>query len=108
MKSEKNGAQIVIYENEKETADNLKLRSFNKLCKILDSDHICIKRYFWGENQEQFRQNKDLWRLICCAGIDMLPATYVNGKIEKIEEYPTLKEAYSWISNASELLKSST
>jgi hypothetical protein len=99
MKNEKFMAEIVVYENKRETADNPKLRGFNKLCKILAAKNICLRRYFYGEDQEQFRQNKDLWLLICCAGIDMLPATYVNSKIEKIEEYPSKREIYSWLSD---------
>ena len=98
MEAKKDNFEIVVYENNDEAADNIELRSFNKLCKILGSKNICIKRYSFVEDREQCRQNKDLWHLICCAGIDMLPATYVNGKIEKIEEYPTKKEIYRWVS----------
>jgi hypothetical protein len=29
----------------------------------------------------------------------MLPATYVNGKVEKIEEYPSKKEISNWLSD---------
>ncbi|MBZ4666604.1 arsenic metallochaperone ArsD family protein [Mahella sp.] len=99
METKKDDFEIIVYENNGEAADNMGLRSFNKLCKILGSKNICIKRYSFVKDREQFRQNNDLWHLICCAGIDILPATYVNGKIEKIEEYPTKKEIYRWISD---------
>ncbi len=99
MEAKKDNSEIVVYENNDEVADSIELRSFNKLCKILGSKNICIKRYSFVEDREQFRQNKDLWHLICCAGIDMLPATYVNGKIEKIEGYPTKKDIYRWMSD---------
>jgi hypothetical protein len=98
MKNEKIRAEIIVYE-QKNTADNPKLRGFNKLCKTLTSENICIRRYSFDEDHEQFRQNRDLWLLICCAGIDMLPATYVNGKVEKIEEYPSKKEISNWLSD---------
>ncbi len=100
MKTEKSNAEIVVYENKKEAADKRKRCSFNELCEDLQTDNICIKRYVMEEDPEQFKQNKDLWCLICRAGIDTLPATYVNGKIVKIEEYPTKKEVDSWISDA--------
>jgi hypothetical protein len=37
--------------------------------------------------------------LTYCAGREVLPTTYVNGKIEKVEECPTEKEVYSLLSN---------
>lgn len=98
MKVKKN-AEIVVYENNEEFTDSKSLRIFSKLCKILESKDIYIRRYSFEEDREQFRQNEDLRCLICCAGREMLPATYVNGKIVKIEEYPTKKELYSWLSD---------
>lgn len=100
MKALKNRAEIIVYEYKAETADSGALYRFNRLCKILESENIFIKRYSFEEDNEQFRQNKDLWIMICYAGCETLPATYMNGKIEKIEEYPTKKEMNSWISGA--------
>lgn len=76
MKAEKNSVQIDIYENKQETANRGKLRSFNKLCKKLECENICIIRYSIEEGREQCVKNDDLWRLVCCSGIEMLPATY--------------------------------
>jgi hypothetical protein len=98
METIKNKIDIVVYEYKAETADNGKFCRFDRLCRKLASENICLRRYSFEDDREQLKQNKDLWLLICCAGIDMLPATYVNGKIEKIEEYPTKKEIYSWLS----------
>lgn len=94
MKSEKNSIGIVVYENKK-AADN----KFNKPCKLLESKSICIQPYSFEKGRDQFEKNKDLWRLVCCAGIDMFPATHVNGEIEKIEEYPSKKEVYNRLSD---------
>jgi hypothetical protein len=99
MEAIKNEVDIAVYEYKAETADSGRLCRFDKLCRKLASENICLRRYFFEEDRELFRQNRDLRLLICCAGIDMLPATYVNGKIEKIEEYPTKKEINSWLSN---------
>lgn len=98
MKAERDNFEITVYESNNEAIGSTVLCSFNKLCKILGSKNIFIKRHSFVEDREQFRKNKDLWYLICCAGIDILPATYVNGKIVKIEEYPTKEEIYSWLS----------
>jgi|LFRM01.1.fsa_nt_gb hypothetical protein len=100
MKAEKNSVQIVIYENKNETVDSGKLCSFDKLCKKLESKNICIIRYSIEDGREQCIKNYDLWHLVSCAGIEMLPATYINGKIKKIEEYPTKKEVLYWVFNA--------
>ena len=99
MKAEKNRVEIVVYEYKAETADSGELRRFDRLCKKFESENILIKRYSFEEDYEQFRQNEDLWTMICYAGRETLPATYVNGKIEKIEEYPTKGEIFRWISN---------
>lgn len=93
----KRNAEIIVYEDNEEFTDSKNLHVFNKLCKILETKDIYIMRYSFDKDREQLRQNKDLWHLICCAGRDMLPATYINGRIEKIEEYPTKKEIYSWL-----------
>lgn len=98
MEAKKN-AEIAVYENNIKYTDTKSLCRFNKLCKAFESKGISMRRYSFDEDREPFRQNKDLWHLICCAGREVLPATYVNGKIEKIEEYPTKKEVYNWLSN---------
>jgi hypothetical protein len=74
------------------------MRGFDKLCSNLESENIFIVRYSIEENRDQLRQNKGLWCLINCTGIDTLPVTYIDGKIEKIEEYPTKKEILFWLS----------
>ena len=43
--------------------------------------------------------NKNVWILITHAGIDMLPATYVNNHLMKIEAYPTRAELDKWLNN---------
>lgn len=100
MKALKNRVEIVVYEYKAETAGSGELRRFDRLCKMFEYKNIFIQRFSFEEDQEQFRQNEDLWTMICCAGRETLPATYVNGKIEKIEEYPTKKEMNRWISDA--------
>ena len=84
----KKNVEIVVYEDNEEFTDRKSLQIFNKLCKTLETKDIYIRRYSFNKGLEQFRQKKDLWHLICCVGREMLPSTYVNGKIEKIEEYP--------------------
>lgn len=92
--------EIVVYERNEED-DPQKLR-FDKLCEILKSNNISIKRYVFMDNEEHARQNRDLWTLITCAGLEMLPATYVNGLIRKIEEYPAKKQIYRWIDGSED------
>ena len=60
---------------------------------------IIIKRYFYEKNREQFTANKDLWLSIAYIGIELLPATYVNNHLMKIEEYPTRVELEIWLNN---------
>lgn len=100
MKALKNRVEIVVYENKAGIISNGELRRFNRLCKMLESENISIKRYSFEEDHEQLRQNEDLWTMVCCAGRETLPATYVNGRIEKIEEYPTKVEVNGWLSGA--------
>ena|GEM_PF-1750164 len=95
MKANKGDVEIVVYERNEEY-DPKKLR-FNELCEILKSKDISIKRYVFIGNEEHFRQNRDLWTLITCAGLEMLPATYVNGMIRMIEEYPAINHICRWI-----------
>ena len=100
MKALKNKVEIVVYENKAGIVSNGELRRFNRLCKMLESENISIKRYSFEDDQEQLRQNADLWTMVCCAGRETLPATYVNGRIEKIEEYPTKGEVNGWLLGA--------
>ncbi|NCC60539.1 MAG: arsenic metallochaperone ArsD family protein [Verrucomicrobiae bacterium] len=100
MKALKNRVEIVVYENKAGIVSNGELRRFNRLCKMLESENISIKRYSFEEDCEQLRQNEDLWTMVCCAGRETLPATYVNGRIEKIEEYPTKGEVNGWLLGA--------
>ncbi|OPY61931.1 MAG: Arsenical resistance operon trans-acting repressor ArsD [Pelotomaculum sp. PtaU1.Bin065] len=100
MKALKNKVEIVVYENKAGIVSNGELRRFNRLCKMLESENISIKRYSFEDDQEQLRQNADLWTMVCCAGRETLPATYVNGRIEKIEKYPTKGEVNGWLSGA--------
>ena len=99
MISNKRDVEIVVYERNEED-DPRKLR-FDKLCEILKSKNIFIIRYVFVDNEELFRQNRDLWTLITRAGLEMLPATYVNGIIQMIEEYPAKKQKYRWIEGSS-------
>ncbi len=96
MRAHNRDAEIVVYERNGDEEGNEKLR-FDQLCGVLGSQDIAIKRCTFVGNEEQFKQNCDLWALVTCAGFEMLPATYVNGKIRKIERYPTKKEIYRWI-----------
>lgn len=89
---------IIVYEPQIEHADQRDLVRFNKLCKKLALKNIQIKRYALKHDKDIFVQNEDLWHLIYYAGIENLPATYINGKIAKIEEYPTIKDIKEWIS----------
>ena len=67
----------------------------------MNAQGLAIKRYNYKENREQFISNKDVWILITCAGIEMLPATYVNNHLMKIEAYPTQAELDKWLNNAN-------
>ena len=68
---------------------------------MLEAKSIFIKRYSYKDDLELFKQNEDLWRMISCAGREMLPATYINGKIKKIEGYPTRRDIYGWLPGLS-------
>lgn len=86
---------VLVYEDNRLT----KNKRFDKSCDELSAKGIEIKRYFYEENSEQFMVNKDVWILITHAGIDMLPATYVNNHLMKIEAYPTRAELDKWLNN---------
>lgn len=101
MRAYKSDAGIVVYERNDDDESNEKLR-FDQLCGVLKSKEIAIKRCTFVGNEEQFKQNCDLWALVTCVGFEMLPATYVNDKIRKIEAYPTKKEIYRWICNSND------
>lgn len=72
-------------------------KKFNSLFDEMNSDGIEIQRYSLEQNREHFIVNKDVWYLVNCAGIEMLPTTYVDSHIMKIEEYPTKKEINTWL-----------
>lgn len=72
---------------------------FDKLCDKLSAQGITIIRYSFKKNRKEFIMNEDLWCLITHAGIELLPATYVNGHIMKTESYPSEKEIKDWIRN---------
>ena len=101
MRAYKSDAEIVVYERNNDDEGNEKLR-FDQLCDVLKSQDIAIKRCTFVRNEEQFKQNCGLWALVTCAGFEMLPATYVNGKIRKIEGYLTKKEIYRWIDGSND------
>jgi len=84
---------IEVYENER----FVRSKRFDKLCRELNIKGITIKRYSYRRNREQFISNKDVCVLITYAGIEMLPATYVNNNLMKIEAYPTQTELYKWL-----------
>ena len=95
-----NKIDIVVYEDIERDIGRAALLRFNKLCETLEAQNIFIKRYSFTKDEEQCKENQDLWHLIFCAGADMLPATYVNGRIEKIEAYPTKKDICTWLPDA--------
>jgi acyl-ACP thioesterase len=87
------GIVIEVYEYEEFTRST----RFDKLCKEINEKGYAIKRYNYKENREHFISNNDVWILITCAGIEMLPATYVNNHLMKIEAYPTRVEVDKWL-----------
>ncbi len=99
MKATQNKVEVIVYESKRDPAGSRELHRFNELCKRLASKNILIRRYSYTEDPERFRENKDLCRLIGYAGVDMLPVTYVRGRIVKIEAYPTKAEIYDWLLN---------
>ena len=84
---------IIIYEDERFFSS----KKFNRLFHAMKSKGLEIQRYSFEQNREHFIINKDVWCLVYCAGREMLPATYVDGHIMKIEEYPTKKEINAWL-----------
>ena len=98
MSGDVNSIKIVVYESQPENSNKKDFFRFNKLCKFLALRNIKIIRYSINQNKDIFLKNEDLHYLISCAGIENLPATYVNGEIFKIEEYPTKKDINKWIS----------
>ncbi len=93
-----NIVKIIVYESHFKNLDKRDLLRFNKLCKFLAEKNIHIKRYSINHNKDMFSENEDLCCLIYSAGIENLPATYVNGRIVKIEKYPTMEDINEWIS----------
>jgi hypothetical protein len=87
---------IKVYENKRIATST----RFDRLCNNLSVKGIKVYRYSLEKNREQFILNQDVWYLIICAGIEMLPATYVNGHIRKIESYPNKKEMNNWIKSS--------
>lgn len=89
-----NAADILIevYEDERFN----KSIKFNNLCKKINAQGLIIKRYKYMRDREQFIANNDLLILITCAGFEMLPATYVNNHLVKVENYPTKAELDMW------------
>lgn len=97
MKSLEKKVEIVVYEQQEEAAERGESCLFDSLCEMLAAKKIVVRRYSLQKDREQFKKNEDLWTMICCAGMETLPATYVNGEIEKIEGYPTKEEIDSWL-----------
>ncbi|CDX00273.1 hypothetical protein DesLBE_3117 [Desulfitobacterium sp. LBE] len=65
MDAEKGRVDIVVYENSERAVGNAELHRFNRLCEILETQEIFIKRYSFTKDKEQCRKNKDLWRCEC-------------------------------------------
>lgn len=80
--------EVTIFDD----SNNSENKKFNDLCNILNDSGTRINHYFYEVNMDKFMANKDVWMLIYCAGREMLPATYVNNHLIKIESYPSKKE----------------
>ena len=50
---------------------------------------------------QRIRNSAEKIRICGVASADMLPATYVNGRIEKIEAYPSKKDIRNWLTGVS-------
>ena len=81
-------SEVTIFDN----SSNSENKKFNDLCNLFKDSEIKINHYLYEKNIDKFKDNKDVWILISCAGREMLPATYVNNHLIKIESYPSKKE----------------
>lgn len=79
---------VTIFDN----SSNSENKKFNDLCDLLNDNGTKVNHYFYDVNMDKFMANKDVWMLIYCAGSEMLPATYVNNHLIKIESYPSKRE----------------
>ncbi|SCX78401.1 arsenite efflux transporter metallochaperone ArsD [Alkaliphilus peptidifermentans] len=53
---------------------------------------ISIERYMISQQPLKFRDNEEVFRLVKEKGREVLPITTVNGRIIKVNEYPSLEE----------------
>jgi len=81
-------SEVTIFDN----SSNSENKKFNDLYNQLNEIGIIINHYIYGIDRNKFINNKDVWMLINCTGREMLPATYVNNHLIKIESYPSKKE----------------
>ncbi|MPM14866.1 hypothetical protein SDC9_61230 [bioreactor metagenome] len=88
MSKDVTNSEVTIYDD----SNNFENKEFNELSKLLNDCGTKVNHYFYDINIDRFMANKNVWMLIYCAGREMLPATYVNNHLIKIESYPSKKE----------------
>jgi hypothetical protein len=82
---------ITTYESKNFCKDNRRdCASFSR--HVSETEGCTVRRVFYEENLDVFRENKAVWSLICDAGTEILPVSVADGKIVKIEDYPGKRE----------------
>ena len=67
------------------------------IAKNLRRSGVTLQRYDLRNSPQEFDNNADINKLINSQGVDLLPATFVDGKIVKTKEYPTVDEIAIWL-----------
>jgi len=67
------------------------------IAKNLKRNGVILQRYNLKSSPREFNKNADIDMLINDEGTGSLPATIVDGKIVKTEEYPTVEEIAMWL-----------
>lgn len=65
---------------------------------------INIMRYNLTNAPQEFVKNTEINQLVMKEGVEVLPATVVDGKIVKTKGYPTNEEITTWLELESDVL----
>lgn len=76
---------------------NPELLRISTVINNLKKKGVIIKRYNLNNYPQEFIKNNNINKLIKNEGVDVLPATVIDGKIVKIKAYPANTEIAAWL-----------
>lgn len=84
---------------------NPELLRVSTVINNLRNKGILVERYNLTSNPQIFVDNKTINEILMKQGVDVLPATMVDGKIVKVGNYPTNDEFCNLLEISANLLK---